>query len=138
RTLLICHGLAANKSNHLVLGEYGLPNGYNVFIFDFRAHGQSGGQLTTFGDRERQDVLGAVRWLRSNQAEGSQRIFGIGASMGAAALIAAAADESPEGQAIDAVVVYGTYGDLGLLGKTVANGYFQWPLNWLVQYLAVP
>lgn len=138
RTLLVCHGLAANKQNHLLLGEFALAHGYNVFIFDFRAHGESGGQLTTFGDRERYDVLGAVRWLRDHQPQRAERIHGIGASMGAAALIAAAADPSAEGQAIDSVVVLGTFAHLNGLTKAVADDYFQWPLDWLVRFIAVP
>ncbi len=137
-TLLICHGLAANKQNHLLLGEFALPHGYNLFIFDFRAHGESGGQFTTFGDRERFDVLGAVRWLWENRPEQAERIHGVGASMGAAALIAAAADASPEGQAIDSVVVLGTFADLGRLATDVSQNYFIRPLDWLVRYVAVP
>lgn len=138
QTVLICHGLAANKDNHLSLGAFALPHGYNVFIFDFRAHGESGGQLTTFGDRERRDVLGAVRWLRENRPDQSQRIHGIGASMGAAALIAAAADASEEGQAIDSVVVLGTFARLSRLADGIADQHFRWPLDWLVKYVAVP
>lgn len=138
RTLLVCHGLASSKSNHLIMGQWGPTRGFNVLIFDFRAHGESGGQLTTFGDRERYDVLGAVRWLRGNRPEQSERIVGIGASMGAAAMIAAAADDSDEGRAIDALIVYGTYARLGGLARSVADQHFVRPVNLLVRYLAVP
>lgn len=138
RTLLVCHGLAANKENHLLMGEFALFHGYNVFIFDFRAHGESGGQLTTFGDRERYDVLGAVRWLRENRSDRIDRLQGIGASMGAAALIAAAADPSVEGQSIESVVVLGTFARLEQLARGMAEHYFHWPLDWLVRYVAVP
>ena len=48
-------------------------------------------------------VLGS--FTRTNPAY----IYGVGAIMAAAALIAAAADPSPEGQAIDAIAAYGTY-----------------------------
>ncbi|MFH1029080.1 MAG: alpha/beta fold hydrolase [Pseudomonadota bacterium] len=39
--------------------------GFNVFLFDFRAHGRSQGNLATFGYLERRDVLGAVEFLKS-------------------------------------------------------------------------
>ena len=138
RTVLVCHGLGANKANHLILAQSLVPAGYNVLVFDFRAHGESEGQLASFGDLERRDVLGAVRWLRQNHPAQAVEIFGVGASMGAAALIAAAADRSPEGQAIAALAVYGTYDDLAGLADSVAISRFPRPLRWLVHYLAVP
>ena len=138
RTVILCHGLGANKANQLVMAQDLVPSGYNVLAFDFRAHGQSGGQISTFGDLERRDVLGAVRWLRANRAAASQRIFGLGASMGAAALIAAAADEGPEGQALAAIAVYGTYDDLGSLVAGLANRYFVPPLDWLAVRAGLP
>lgn len=138
KTVVLCHGLGANKSNQLVMAQDLVPGGYNVLTFDFRAHGRSGGQVTTFGDRERRDVLGAVRWLRRTHAEQSTHIYGAGASMGAAALIAAAADASEEGQALEALAVYGTYDDLGALVRTLANDYFVPPLDWLAVRAALP
>ena len=138
RTVILCHGLGANKANQLVMAQDLVPGGYNVLAFDFRAHGQSGGQLSTFGDLERRDVLGAVRWLRENRPAESQHIFGLGASMGAAALIAAAADEGPEGQALEALAVYGTYDDLGSLVGGLADRYFVPPLDWLAVHVGLP
>ena len=137
RTVIVCHGLGANKANQLVMAQDLVPGGYNVLAFDFRAHGNSGGQLTTFGDLERRDVLGAVRWLRQSRPRESARIFGVGASMGAAALIAAAA-EPDEGQALDAIAVYGTYDDLGSLVGTAAHRYFVPPLDWLAIHAGLP
>ena len=138
RTVILCHGLGANKANQLVMAQDLVPGGYNVLAFDFRAHGHSGGQLSTFGDLERRDVLGAVRWLREDRRSESQRIFGVGASMGAAALIAAAADEGPEGQALAALAVYGTYDDLGALVGNLADRYFVPPLDWLAVHAGLP
>ena len=137
-TVLICHGLGASKSNFLPMAEPHLRAGYNVLMFDFRAHGGSDGQVTTFGDAERKDVLDAVAWLRREHRPSCQRIIGLGASMGAAALIAAAADDSEEGRAIDAIAVYGTYDDLGALTRSVCDKQFPRPLNWLGRYVAVP
>ena len=137
-TVLLCHGLGASKSNALPMADHLLRAGYNVLAFDFRAHGASAGQVTTFGDDERREVLAAVAWLRRERAGQARQVFGVGASMGAAALVAAAADESPEGRAIDAVAVYGTYDDLGALSRTVCDAHFPPPLNWLGRWIAVP
>jgi alpha-beta hydrolase superfamily lysophospholipase len=138
RTVVICHGLGSNRSNQLIMARRLVPAGYNVLAFDFRAHGESGGQLSTFGDHERFDVLGAVRWLRENRAEQSRKIFGLGASMGAAALIAAAADDSPEGRAIDALALYACYDDLGKLASDIAAERFAHPADWLLRNVSLP
>jgi fermentation-respiration switch protein FrsA (DUF1100 family) len=132
KTVVVCHGLAANKANQLILASELVQGGYNVLIFDFRAHGESAGQVTSFGDLERRDVLGAVRWLRANRADESRHVYGVGASLGAAALVAAAADESDEGRAIEAVALYGTYDDLQLLARDVGGARFWPPFDRLV------
>lgn len=138
RSVLVCHGLGANRSNQLILCRALVPAGYNVLAFDFRAHGESAGQLTTFGDRERCDVLGAVRWLRSEHPRQSRKIFGLGASMGAAALVAAAADDSPEGQAIDALALYAGYDDLQKLARSITRQRFIFPTDWLAMNVSFP
>ena len=138
RTVVLCHGLGANKSNQLVMAQDLVPAGYNVLAFDFRAHGQSGGQFTTFGDLERNDVLAAVRWLRQARPSQSRHIYGVGASMGAAALVAAAADEGEDGQALEALALYGTYDDLGSLVDSLAGHYFIPPLDWLATNAGLP
>lgn len=138
RTVIICHGLAANKSNQLVIARSFVPAGYNVLIFDFRAHGDSGGQLSSLGDLERYDVLGAVKWLRENRAAQAQKIYGVGISMGAAALIAAASEPTVEGRAFDAIAVYDTFDSLPMLTKRLARTRFIPPLSWAISGFALP
>jgi fermentation-respiration switch protein FrsA (DUF1100 family) len=137
RTVILCHGLGANKANQLVLGR-NLVRDYNILAIDLRAHGESGGHLSTLGDTERYDVLGAVRWLKTNRPSESQHLFGVGASAGAAALIAAAAEDSDEGRAIEALALYGTYDDLGALAQSISGRYFANPLRSLVRWVALP
>jgi hypothetical protein len=115
-----------------------VPHGYNTLIFDFRAHGASGGQLTSFGDLERDDVLAAVGWIRANHANESKKIFGVGASMGAAALIAAAADRSADGQAIDAIAAYGSYDSIPAEMRFLSEDRLIPPLRWLIDRFALP
>jgi fermentation-respiration switch protein FrsA (DUF1100 family) len=136
--VILCHGLASSKSNQLILGRRLVPGGFNVLAFDFRAHGESDGQLTTFGALEKRDVLAAVHWVRENHPAQSQKVFGVGASMGAAALIAAAADPSPEGQALSAIATYAAFDDMELLVRDVSSEFFERPLGLLLQHVGVP
>ncbi|HEX8912315.1 MAG TPA: alpha/beta hydrolase [Humisphaera sp.] len=138
RTVVVCHGLGANKANHLPLGRDLWACGYNLLAIDFRAHGESGGQLTSFGDAERHDVLGAVRWAKANRPAAARKVYGLGISMGAAALLAASGEPTPEGRAIDAVAVLSTYGEFESLADHVAATKFPRPLGWAVRHLGVP
>ena len=138
KTVVLCHGLGANKANQLALARDLVLNGYNILAFDFRAHGQSGGQLSSFGDRERFDVLGAVRWVRANRPAESRRLFGLGVSMGGAALLAAAAEPTDDARAIDAVAVFSTYDSFATLSNDVTSNYFVAPLGWLARHVGVP
>jgi alpha-beta hydrolase superfamily lysophospholipase len=160
RTVLLCPGATGGMAGALRLvarhpGEPGQPDqpglrddGYNVLAIDFRGHGDSGGQLVSYGDLERRDVLGAVRWLQATHPTEARRILGLGVSTGAAALLAAAADPSPFGQSIDAVAVYAPYDRLDHLVRTtvdavpVAPPYgpisLPPPLGWLIEHVGLP
>lgn len=101
RTIVICHGAGANKGNFIWFYP-ALSQGHcNVLFFDFRAHGASGGRVTTWGVRERLDVLAAVDWLKRKRPEQARTIIGLGSSLGALALALAAAEEPR----IDAIVL---------------------------------
>ena len=138
RTVIVCHGLGGDKASMLPVARDLAPAGFNLLVFDLRAHGQSDGQLTSFGDLERRDVLGAVRWLRENHPEQSRRIFGVGESLGAAALISAAADPSTEGQAIDALALFAPYDRLTTLVQDLADSRFVGRAGWIARHLALP
>lgn len=138
KTAVLCHGLGANKSNQLALARELPSNGYNVLAFDFRAHGESGGQLSSFGDLERRDVLGAVRWARATHPAETRHLVGLGVSMGAAALLSAAADDGPEGRAIDAVAVYSTYDAFAGLADYVTGNFPVPGVGWLTRHVGVP
>jgi alpha-beta hydrolase superfamily lysophospholipase len=93
-TIIYCHGLNRTRIEMLPRAQWGHALGYDGLLFDFRHHGQSGGDLTTLGYQERHDVLGAVRWVRQEgKTTGPVVVWGV--SMGAAAALMAAAD-SPD------------------------------------------
>jgi fermentation-respiration switch protein FrsA (DUF1100 family) len=109
RTLIFAHGYAGNRLETglpaLALAGSLVQAGYNVLMFDFRNSGQSAGKLTSVGQFEVYDLLGAVDWAAANH---SGRIGVIGFSMGATTSILAAA-QNPE---IAAVVADSPFANL--------------------------
>jgi pimeloyl-ACP methyl ester carboxylesterase len=88
--VLICHGVGANRQSFLPVAEMMHGLDYHVCLFDFRGHGDSDGRMTTFGVRESHDVKAAFDHVRSKYP--SSKIYGLGYSMGGAALLKMAAE----------------------------------------------
>jgi fermentation-respiration switch protein FrsA (DUF1100 family) len=135
RTVVICHGVGSGKEDELGLADLLIRNDYNVFLFDFRGCGESGGTFVTFGDRERLDVRAAVRWIKANHGREAQKLYGIGINTGAAALLAAA-----EGAAsgIDAVVLYEPFARLKPTAEAALRALLPAPVSWLVRNIGLP
>jgi pimeloyl-ACP methyl ester carboxylesterase len=93
RTIIICHGAGANKGNFVWFVGILAHRGYNLLIFDFRAHGSSEGRTTTYGIREKLDVRAAVDWLKQERPRQARTIVVLGSSLGAMAAALAAADD---------------------------------------------
>lgn len=88
--------------------------GFNVFMFDLRGHGQSSASRVSFGLREKNDVLGAVDWLR-DRGFAAGKIGVLGVSLGSASATYAAAEEP----AIGALVIDSGYADFGSLATAI-------------------
>lgn len=88
-------------------------HGYDVFMFDFRAHGFSGGERYAYGQWETRDIAGALDYLKGR---GVPEVGMYGISMGAATALLTAA-ERPE---IKAVMAESSYSDLyNLIGNAL-------------------
>lgn len=104
-TVIICHGMGANKGNFFEYVRLFYGQKLNSLIFDFRGHGDSDSHTTGMGLLEDDDVRAAVEWLKSKKPRQSRHVFGIGSSMGAAALLRAAVVEPR----IEAIVLDSCY-----------------------------
>jgi alpha-beta hydrolase superfamily lysophospholipase len=104
-TVIIAPGRGTTKACFLPYAMVLASNGYNVLLFDLRGQGASAGHTGSFGLLETNDVLGAVRYLKRAYPQAARRVFGLGISQGAPALIAAAArDERIRGIVLDSAV----------------------------------
>ena len=83
--VLLLHGLKGNRLEMMNYADMLLVHGYSVLMPDARAHGNSGGELATFGVLERDDIHRWVDWLEANRHPRS--VYGFGESMGAAQLL---------------------------------------------------
>ena len=105
RCVIVLHGIADSKSGSAGFAPMFLGQGYSVLMPDSRAHGESGGEMVTYGLLEKYDVIEWTHWMRQ---EGCERIYGLGESLGASILIEAAAIEP----AFHAAVAECPYSDL--------------------------
>lgn len=87
KAVVILHGHGGSLDWDIQRAPHFHRAGFNVLLFDFRAHGRSEGNLATFGYLERQDVIGAVEFLKSR---GMKRIGLLGFSYGGMASMLAA------------------------------------------------
>jgi alpha-beta hydrolase superfamily lysophospholipase len=105
-TVALFHGMRGNRSKTLGRMQFLLRAGYRCVAFDHRAHGQSEGQVTSFGYYEGRDVGAVVEFIRQQWPQQPRAALGI--SMGAAALCYA----TEHSRAFDAVILESMYHNL--------------------------
>lgn len=91
KVILVMHGRNNNRAGgalpSIMKGLY--EHGYDALAFDFRAHGESGGDRYSLGLQETRDVDAALQYLKGR---GVTEVGGLGFSMGAATELLAAPD----------------------------------------------
>jgi hypothetical protein len=80
--VILLHGVTDNREGVAGFAPVFLQAGYTVLIPDSRAHGESGGEIATYGLRERYDIRQWTEWLKQGETTGCVYLFG--ESMGAA------------------------------------------------------
>jgi len=85
--VVLLHGVSDNRIGVLGHGEMLLRNGYSVLLMDARAHGESGGEMATYGWLERHDVTAIADVLFAT--EKVHCFFALGESMGASIVLQA-------------------------------------------------
>ncbi len=79
-TVLLFHGLGGNRETLLDVAYAFHEMNYNVMMIDYRAHGNSGGHVCTYGVRESEEAKLAYDYV---SAKGEKNIIMYGLSMGA-------------------------------------------------------
>jgi fermentation-respiration switch protein FrsA (DUF1100 family) len=95
--IIVCHGHGAGKGDVLLASKFLHENGYQIILFDFRAHGESAGEFATLGWLEPNDLKGAIAYAKERISP--QSIGVLGFSMGGATAITTAG-QIPDIQAV--------------------------------------
>jgi uncharacterized protein len=101
-TVILMHGVRANRLSLIERARLFRAAGYDVLAFDFQAHGESPGEQITFGYLESRDAEAAIRFVRSRFP--GRPVAAVGSSLGGAALLL-----EPHPLRLDAVVLEAVY-----------------------------
>lgn len=105
-TIVYLHGIADNKSSSAGVIRRYVPRGFDVLAYDSRRHGESDGEVCTYGFHEKHDL----RRIVDSAADGPIVLFGT--SLGAAI----AFQEAPDDPRVSLIVAAEVFSDL----RTVA------------------
>jgi pimeloyl-ACP methyl ester carboxylesterase len=130
-TFIVAPGWKSNKSEILKYAPF-FHERFNLVLVDLRNQGRSGGDATTWGVNERQDITAMVDWLE--REKNPAWIGAMGNSMGAATVTAAAAaDPRIKALVLDSMhaSVTTSFGD-GIASERNMPGYpTAWTMVWL-------
>src|SRR5579862_2738442 len=104
--VLLFHGVSDNRTGTLGAAEILLRHGYSVVMMDSRAHGQSGGDMATYGWKERYDTVAITNALCAT--EKVRHLAALGVSMGGAIALQSA----PVEPRIEGVIAEDPFADL--------------------------
>lgn len=86
KTVIFCHGVTVNHICEVKYAGIFLKKGWNIFLYDHRRHGESGGATTTFGYYEKYDLKAVVEYVAGRLSPDT--VIGLhGESMGAAVIL---------------------------------------------------
>jgi dipeptidyl aminopeptidase/acylaminoacyl peptidase len=109
KTLILLHGYPADKGDILPALAF-LQKDFNLLLFDFRYLGESEGSYSTAGAKEVEDLLAAIRFLKTR---GIEKVGVWGFSMGGAVALMAI-ERAPEIRAVVAESSYASLSEMAL------------------------
>jgi pimeloyl-ACP methyl ester carboxylesterase len=113
-TIVYLHGVADNRGSSAGVVQRFTPRGFDVVAYDSRRHGQSPGEVCTYGFVEKRDLRRVIDGLSAGS------VILIGTSLGAAVALQEAASDPR----VAAVVAAESFSDL----RTVATERAPWYL----------
>jgi len=118
-TVVFSHGNAGSLGYHLGFVMWLAEAGYQVFMYDYRGFGKSGGELDRHGMIE--DVKGAFAYVKTRKDVDAKRLISYGHSLGGAKSVAALAENRVEG--LRAMVIDGAFSSYKAMARVVAGDF---------------
>ncbi|QTN34266.1 alpha/beta hydrolase [Akkermansiaceae bacterium] len=118
-TVVFSHGNAGSIGHHLGFVLWLVEAGYQVFMYDYRGFGKSGGELDRKGMVE--DVKGAFAYVAARKDVDAGKLISFGHSLGGAKSVAALSEKQPEG--LRAIVIDGTFSSYQAMARIVGGEY---------------
>ncbi|MDP3543887.1 MAG: alpha/beta hydrolase [Elusimicrobiota bacterium] len=127
------HGNGENMTSHYLFVYWLAGEGYDVFTFDYRGYGGSGGKKSLNGSVE--DSAAALRLARGRAGGSRERLIVLGQSLGGA--LALAALDRDGGEGVRGVILDSTFASYRetarlKLGSVWPTWLFQYPLSTLL------
>jgi len=133
-TIVFFHGNAQNVSTHLGNALWLCAAGFDLFLFDYRGFGLSGGAPDLAGAER--DGEAALRSIRSRPGVDPERLIVFGQSLGASVALAAVAATRSEVPVL-AVVADSAVSDWRLIAReSLARWWLTWALQWPLSRMA--
>jgi uncharacterized protein len=126
--VVFLHGITNSKNILLPEAEQFKNSGYNVLLIDFRAHGNSGGNKSSFGVKETDEVQKAFEFAK---AKGNKNILLYGSSLGSVVALKAVAEGKVNPLAVIADMPFGSLQD-HLKARARTLGFPSEPFAFLV------
>jgi esterase/lipase len=134
RCVLLMHGIRGDRRAMTARAHFLQEAAITSLAIDLQAHGETPGEMITFGYRESRDARNGVEYLR---AQGCRTVVAVGQSLGGAAALLGDGPVAADGIVLESV--YPTIEDavanrlgmrFGLLGRLAAPAlYWQIPLR---------
>ena len=106
-TIVYLHGVADNRASAAGALKHFIDNGFDAIAYDSRAHGDSTGEVCTYGYHEKQDLRRVIDTITG------AGVVVMGHSLGAAVALQAAAED----ERIDGVVAIESFSDLRTIAR---------------------
>ena len=126
-TIIVLHGIGSAKEVYFGFAKWLAEQGFNVVVYDQRAHGRSGGKYCTFGFYEKRDVSKVIDKVLSKF---SKLPIGIhGTSLGGAVALQALAIE----KRLSFGIIESTFNTLENVIEEYSTDMLKFRSRWLVK-----